>query len=292
MSGLDELEQAAEARRRRPGAGKGRETRQPPKPRNPRPQSSTASPPVDLAGLDLSKLDLSKVTPAQLDTLIPRPTARSSSGEELSTDERSVMDRCESILRLTNLAFWARGRVLDTIRQGDLHIERHPTFEDYVLQVWQMSISRAYQLMDGWKLAELIANKPLKDGSPALVNEGQIRTLVPFARKHGDASAAEVYALTAQYAPSVTAKTLSAAIKALPREGFDRQQAEVLIQECFAEKAIVVAATDTPAVEAVEAKVQSVVARLSKLAHDPASANRIADSLEEAARKLRADFSE
>lgn len=300
-NGLDDLERAAAAR-------SARRTRQPPPPRNPRKREDNpeGEPPPEQPAQQpeatgnqvahgresaASAVVLAPAAFAQsfpkVAQALPRPHAPLSHEAVLLPEERAELDRCEDLLRAADLAFWVRGRMMATINSAELHREKYKTFEEYCRHEWELSPSRVYQLIDAWELAEYLATTLTQEGVKPKLNEGQVRELLGFARRHGNEAAARVYQMVGRGGRRVTAKLLATVVDMLPNDEFDPEKAGELIEAYFAEGApVTVERKDRDVAEVVH----STVARLVRLARDKTSASRIADELEQTAAELRAKY--
>ena len=66
----------------------------------------------------------------------------------LGSDEKVLLNECESIIEKGFNTFTEVGNALFEIRNNKLYRENHTTFEDYCKQKWQIKRQRAYELMD------------------------------------------------------------------------------------------------------------------------------------------------
>ncbi|MGV9779480.1 hypothetical protein, partial [Streptosporangium sp. NPDC003464] len=80
------------------------------------------------------------------------------------------------------------GKALQVIRDGRLYRATHPTFEEYTIDRWEMSRTQADRLIRAWPLAERLAPIGVK-----IINESQVRELIPLANRHGEEAATTVY---------------------------------------------------------------------------------------------------
>lgn len=71
----------------------------------------------------------------------------------LTIDEQQMLERCELIIGQGLQTYVEVGRALTTIREGKLYRQHYDTWEEYCVDRWGMSRSRAYQLMDASKVA-------------------------------------------------------------------------------------------------------------------------------------------
>ena len=270
MSGLDELEEQAASRRR---------TRKPPPPRNPHTEPATVSAP------ELSALTVEAVAKA-----LPVPHEPTSTAATLSADERAELDRCEAALRAADVAFWVRGRMLQTIRDAGLFRETHGTFADYCSQVWGRTSRRVNQLIEAWPLTERL----LLDSGTIVpkINEGQVRALAPLAAEHGQDAAVYLYRALTRADVQVTAEVITSVIRLLPAGPWDEAQADRAVSEYLAGPRILPAPArrepGDPWSTAV-AQITRSIERLTAVAgDDPDRARAVADRLEEAAAQIRA----
>lgn len=147
---------------------------------------------------------------------VPTPYEAFSDSPNLVDTERQDLAACETAIRGLQLAFWAAGKALQTIRDARLYRASYSTFEEYVENHWQMGRSYAYRLIQAWPLAEALS--PIGDTA---LNEAQVRALLPFANQHGQDAAVVVYGTVAEVdGVEVTATVLADVVKQL-RDNFD-----------------------------------------------------------------------
>lgn len=94
--------------------------------------------------------------------------------EVLSTPERIKFEGLELKIREVLLSFIDIGEALECIRKNRLYREEFETFEQYCCKRWNFSRQRAYQLIEGAKVAEFLSTNV--DTSPS--NESQVRPLI------------------------------------------------------------------------------------------------------------------
>lgn len=63
----------------------------------------------------------------------------------LSTEERAMLEDCETIIEANLPAFYVLGEALSTIKKGKLYREKHSTFEKYCLARWGFGRAQAYR---------------------------------------------------------------------------------------------------------------------------------------------------
>jgi hypothetical protein len=151
---------------------------------------------------------------------IPEPHSPAGDGQ-LSPAEEADLATCEAALDNLRLAFAAAGKALQVIRDAGLYRGAHGTFEAYVEQRWDMSRAQAYRLIEAWPLAERLS--PIGD---KIINESQVRELLPLASRHGQDAAAAVYQAVAEAdGVRVTAAVLRGVVGILPADHFDPAEA-------------------------------------------------------------------
>lgn len=161
---------------------------------------------------------------------LPVPHEPLSRAPELVPQERDELERYERALTFAGEMFWVVGHSLRGIRQGELYRETHPTFEAYLV-TRDLSARRAYQLMEVAPLAEFLYQRMRKIFHSATLNEAQTRALLPLANRHGQEAAAVVLETATRSGQKVTATLLKGAVAVLPADRFDREEAEVLLQQ-------------------------------------------------------------
>ncbi len=98
--------------------------------------------------------------------------------DALTTNERSTLDQCETIIARGIRTFIDVGTALMAIRNARLYRERYPTFEVYLQARWpELSSRRAYQLMEA---AVVVQN--LNPGSQIPAGERFVRPLAGWHR--------------------------------------------------------------------------------------------------------------
>lgn len=147
-------------------------------------------------------------------------------GEEaLDDQEQDHLRVCEQAISQVQQTLATAGKALTVISMAKLYRERYKTFEAYVIDRWGIKRSHAYRLMEAWPIAVILS--PIGD-----INEGQLRELVPVAKRHGTDTAAAVYTeLHHRTGGRVTAKRLHCAVKALPRTLDSPDQAREFIHQ-------------------------------------------------------------
>ncbi|MFE3195866.1 hypothetical protein ACFXHA_43185 [Nocardia sp. NPDC059240] len=160
---------------------------------------------------------------------IPEPYEQPDASGELTAAERGHLEACEAALDVLRVAFWRAGKALKVISAARLYRGTHATFEEYVVDRWQMQTSHAYRLISASTIAEPIALSPMGDK----INERQVRELLPLVDRHGNTAATDLYltlageAAAASNGPKITAalvqKAVVAIVAALPEgAGWDR----------------------------------------------------------------------
>ncbi|MER7310006.1 hypothetical protein [Streptomyces griseoluteus] len=144
--------------------------------------------------------------------------------DHLDDSERADLVTCEQAVAGLQRALAVAGKALATIRTARLYRETHSTFELYVEDRWGMKRAHAYRLIDAWPVAAALA--PIGD-----IPEGQVRELVPAAKRHGVAAAVEVYTGLRDRGVKVTAARLRDAVRVLPPRLSEPEQARRVVVE-------------------------------------------------------------
>jgi hypothetical protein len=156
---------------------------------------------------------------------IPAPYGTAGTGE-LTANERDDLAVCEAAIDGLRVAFWAAGKALQVIRDGRLYRNTHSTFEEYVNDRWEMTRTQADRLIRAWPLAESLTPIGAK-----IINEAQIRELLPVADQHGQDAAVTVYQTVAETdGVKVTAAVLKEVVAMLPADRFDPADAVAQIR--------------------------------------------------------------
>ena len=93
----------------------------------------------------------------------------------LTTSERGLLSSYETVVQQGLDSFVEVGNALAAIRDGRLYRESHQTFEQYCIERWNLSKSRAYQFLRGAEVVERLAECTTVDVMPD--NEAQVRPL-------------------------------------------------------------------------------------------------------------------
>jgi hypothetical protein len=141
-------------------------------------------------------------------TAVPAPYDPRGDGA-LDDDERADLATCEQAVAGLQRALAAAGKALATINAARLYRDTHGTFEAYVEDRWGMKRANAYRLMKAWPVAAALS--PIGD-----TNEGQVRELLPAAKRHGIEAAVAVYAELHEQGGRITAARIHEAVRALP----------------------------------------------------------------------------
>jgi hypothetical protein len=164
--------------------------------------------PAPTAGGDLTTLlrarhsqATEKKAPAVTDPFAPDPVdpaAVTGTDEERLTVFEAAMqaaqDRAESSLKAARARFVVEaGTALRAIRDDDLYLLRNASFEEYVVQRWQMDRTRAYQLIDAAPTMTVLSK--IFDTAPV---ESHARVLAPVLAEHGEQAVREVVAAARQ----------------------------------------------------------------------------------------------
>lgn len=91
--------------------------------------------------------------------------------EDLTSQEKSKLIKCETIIERGQKTQFEVGSALQTIRDEKLYRETHSTFEDYCLSRWDMTDSRANQLIAAFRVTTVVVE---------IKNEAQARELAPL----------------------------------------------------------------------------------------------------------------
>jgi len=158
---------------------------------------------------------------------------------QLTDPERESFARCEAAVETLKWAFWAAGKALQIVRDARLYRATHATFEEYVLERWDMQVNYANKLIRTWRIAEALfeqeSNGLVPIGTTRGVNQAQIWELVKVADTWAVDQAVWVYRTVLSLDAPMTAQVLGGAVKALPlREEFDQHQAESALVEYVA----------------------------------------------------------
>lgn len=129
--------------------------------------------PVKVGGLDMQAM--ASLSVAQLPA--PYDVAETVT-RALNDQEREHLAVCEQALHGFRKSVIVAGKALDVINRGRLYRETHPTFADYVDEVWDMKRAHAYRMIEGWQPAALVS--PIGD-----TNEAQARELAPALKVYG-----------------------------------------------------------------------------------------------------------
>lgn len=145
----------------------------------------------------------------------------------LDDQEQDHLRVCEQAIAQVQQTLATAGKALTVISMAKLYREKYKTFEAYVIDRWGIKRSHAYRMMEAWPIA--VALSPIGD-----TNEGQLRELVPVAKRHGVETAAAVYAEIHQRTGGhVTAKRLQCAVRTLPPTLDNPDQAREVIHRAL-----------------------------------------------------------
>jgi len=154
---------------------------------------------------------------------IPEPYEAIGDSPNLIDTERHDLALAEAAIDSLRVAFWAAGKALQLIRDARLYRGTHATFEEYVEDRWDMQRAQAYRLIQAWPLAERLS--PMGDKNK-IINERQVRGLLPVAARHGQDAAVAVYqAVTETEGVRVTAAVLDGVVRVLPPGEWDQEAA-------------------------------------------------------------------
>jgi hypothetical protein len=123
---------------------------------------------------------------------------------ELKPDEQQRRDTLESIIRDGLNTFRDVGEALAEIRDSGLYRSTHPTFAAYCREVWDLSKSHAYRMIEAARVADGLS--PIGDS----MTESQARELVGLEPRQ----AVEVYAHAVKVQPDGKPPTANAVRRA------------------------------------------------------------------------------
>ncbi len=146
-------------------------------------------------------------------------------GTELSTAEASQLRACETVIARGIHAFNDVGNSLVRVRDGRLYRARYSTFEEYCEARWQISRSRAYQLVGATETLSTIVDKI---DVPPPTNEGQLRALAAVPEDDRADVWTEAHERT-------DGKPTAAAIRSAAEERADRREPAPLADEILDE---------------------------------------------------------
>lgn len=103
------------------------------------------------------------------------------SSTALTTLERNELRDLENTIEKGIAAFWEAGQALAKIAASKLYREDYPNFNAYVAGRWDMRRSRAYQLIDGFRVMEdlkgVLSSTSCEQSVPLPTHESQTRAL-------------------------------------------------------------------------------------------------------------------
>ncbi|MFD9496864.1 hypothetical protein ACFWA1_35920 [Streptomyces sp. NPDC060005] len=106
--------------------------------------------------------------------------------QPLTDKEREHLAMCEQALRGFRKSTIVAGKALEIINRARLYRDTHPTFVEYLDDVWEIRKSQAYRMIEAWPVA--VAVSPIGD-----INEGQARELRPVLKEYGQEAAVALY---------------------------------------------------------------------------------------------------
>jgi hypothetical protein len=301
MSGLDDLEDQAEKRRR---------TRTPPPPRNPHgpktPTDEAGGAPLPRAGDAPAEqaAEAARVvvrppsTPqevvAYLDsfTALTQPLATAT---DLTAQEREIRTQYEQAAAGAELGFIIEGMVAKWTKAGELYRDEFERFEDYCTAN-DRSIRRINQLMQVAPLGLHILRRLGKNFSRLRLNESHAHHLLPLAERAGPDAAVVVYEALLRADQRITGRLIRAVLARLPADRWDPDEAASIIKAFLAEDVRVLPADRSQAavgvpIETEIGRIQQTERRATRLARQqPDWARRIATELEQAAQRIRAEL--
>jgi hypothetical protein len=215
----------AVSRRRVPQA----DTEQRPSTRTPLECVATALTPVDQSASDPAAPK--RLSVETLISVLPAPHEPLSDSAELLPQERDERERYEHAMDFAEEMFWVQGECLRGIWKGALYRDSHPTFGAYVTATRDMTVRRAYQLMEIADLARFLHVRTRKNLRVINLNEAQARALLPLAKRHGHEAAAAVFEAAVASDHKVTAALLRGAAAVIPANRFDPREVETLLRD-------------------------------------------------------------
>lgn len=180
---------------------------------------------------------------------------------ELAPVEAQALTEHEAVIERGLNTFTEVGNALLAIRDQRLYRQTHEAFEDYCRERWNLSRTRAYELMSASGIVSAIADT----GLPVPVNEGQARELarVPESQR------AEVWQQTLE---RTDGKPTAAAIRetyapspAAPQPGTDEQQAAAKAREDQREQLLSEAVAEFPELEHYAERPEKAIALAANL---------------------------
>ncbi len=138
--------------------------------------------------------------------------------------EKGRLQELETVIQENFLSFYKVGCALKEIGENRLYRETHKTFELYCRDLWEVSKSRAYQLVDSAKAVENLSTIVDKTEMPS--NEAQIRPLTKLKKPEQQV---EAWQAALDFAPEgkITARHVKNAVKELVGENVKRKIKEV-----------------------------------------------------------------
>ncbi|GLW75319.1 hypothetical protein Kpho02_76160 [Kitasatospora phosalacinea] len=167
---------------------------------------------------------------------LPDPSEVVEGTGDLSAAERSNLAAAESAIETFQASGWAAGQALAVIAKGHYHRDTHATFAEYLWDRWGLKTSPAYRLIEGYRLAALIAPKAGGRG----VTVSHVTSLLPVVKadqEHGEQTAvalftgAQAAVKEVGHGRKLTSVLLDGAVEELtkagdlPKEGPERDQA-------------------------------------------------------------------
>jgi hypothetical protein len=145
----------------------------------------------------------------------------------LSDSERDALAQQEQVIERGIRSFVEVGLALAAIRDGKLYRETHDTFEAYLLDRWNLSRPRAYQLIEA---AETAGNLSTNVDIPLPQNEAQCR---PLAQLEPDEQAA-TWAEAVESAPEgkVTSTHVNSVVQKRLKRRREKAQAQGASKLC------------------------------------------------------------
>jgi len=139
--------------------------------------------------------------------------------ETLTDEEAAEFERCESVIHENLAGFVAVGMALWTINLKRLYRPTHRTFAHYVADRWELSTSRAYQLMTA---AEVHKNVHNCGQTAPPTNEAQARPLGALLSPEAQTAAWELAVETAPKG-KVTAQHVERVVEVIRKEAGHEQ---------------------------------------------------------------------
>ncbi len=127
-----------------------------------------------------------------------------------TVEESARFEELEDVIERWQRSFKEVGSSLREINESRLYRDLFPTFEEYVLQRWEMGTSHAYRQMEAsWAVDEISKVSPI--GDRLLVRESQARAIHPLVRTNPQKAAEVLERLDAE-GGRITARRINEAV--------------------------------------------------------------------------------